>query len=168
MKSTLILIVIILAAALWWWSQNIKEEEPAPSLEAVTVYFLNTKNFATGLEPYETAVARNIPAGADPKAAVLAELMTGPSAAEQENGLALQTSEATGLDFKFEPTSGLAQVYLKGGCDSRGSTYTIGNLISKNLRQFPEVKQVLIYDPEGSTLFPESGPLDSLPGCLQP
>ncbi|MDQ5957864.1 MAG: hypothetical protein QG665_196 [Patescibacteria group bacterium] len=158
-KILLIIVVIILSLGLWkiWPSQT----------QTITVFFLDTANFNIGREPYEKSVVREVAVG-DPMKAVLQELIKGPTSAEQAIGLAVEKSAATSLRLEFNNETGLARVYLEGGCDSRGSTYTIGNLIVKNLRQFPDVKRVYIYDPAGSTLGTGNEPFDLLPDCLQP
>ena len=170
MKKLLILVVflsVVVISAFWWWA-NHPDVESYPASQTVSVYFLDLENFNVGREPYETAATRNIEATVDPKTAILAELMKGPTSAEQASGLAVEKSAATGLRLEFNNETGLARVYLEGGCDSRGSSYTIANLIVKNLRQFPDVKRVYIYDPAGATLGAGNEPFDLLPACLQP
>ncbi len=158
-KILLIIVVIILSLGLWkiWSSQT----------QTITVFFLDTNNFNIGREPYEKAVTRGVTAS-NPMNAVLQELMNGPTIAEKEAGLEVVKSEATDLRLDFVPETGTANVYLIGGCSSHGSTYSIANLIDKNLRQFSEVKYVRIYDPAGETLGSEDIQADSLPECLQP
>jgi len=48
-----------------------------------------------------------------------------------------------------------------------GATYTIAQPLMKNLRQFPDIDYVKIYDAEGQTGQPE-GLSDSIPFCLEP
>ncbi len=62
---------------------------------------------------------------------------------------------------------GIARVTLVGGCDSRGSTMTVANLIIPTLKQFSTVDHVKILSPEGETDSPD-GPGDSIPACLNP
>ncbi|OHA58762.1 MAG: hypothetical protein A2571_00015 [Candidatus Vogelbacteria bacterium RIFOXYD1_FULL_44_32] len=160
MKKLLPLIaIIVITFALWQFWPN--------KTQTITVFFLNTANFNIGREPYEKAVVRKVTAS-DPMKAVLEELVKGPTVAEKEDGLEVIKSEATDLRLDFDPETSTANVYLIGGCNSRGSTYSISNLIDKNLRQFPEVKYVRIYDPVGKTLGTEGATSDSLPTCLQP
>ncbi|HEY5269313.1 MAG TPA: hypothetical protein VII97_03195 [Anaerolineales bacterium] len=61
----------------------------------------------------------------------------------------------------------MARVYLTGTCASGGATYTIANLIAKNLKQFPTILWVKIYDQGGTTEVP-TGQSDSIPVCLEP
>jgi hypothetical protein len=62
---------------------------------------------------------------------------------------------------------GVAHVFLKGTCTSEGRDFTIANLITLNLKQFPEIRFVKIYDENGNTQDP-NGLNDSIPACLQP
>jgi hypothetical protein len=51
--------------------------------------------------------------------------------------------------------------------DRAGATYTIADLLTYNLKQFPEIRFVKIYDENGGTQNP-NGLSDSIPVCLQP
>jgi hypothetical protein len=68
---------------------------------------------------------------------------------------------------KLEIINGVAHVYLKGACLSNGRDYNIADLIDANLKQFPEIKFVKIYDAAGQTQNP-TGNSDSEPICLSP
>ncbi len=131
----------------------------------VDVYFVNVPNFIRGTEPYVEAVSRSVPAAA-PAGGALQTLFAGPTAAEQAAGLALEPSGATGFTG-LSISAGIARVALVGGCDSRGSTMSVANLITPTLKQFPTVDHVKIYSPDGETDSPE-GPGDSIPACLNP
>ncbi len=132
----------------------------------LTVYFLDSNRYAVGTEPYEVAVSRVVPTPASLPQAVLTQLFAGPNAPEQAAGLRLVASGATGFsEFRIE--GGVAHVRLTGECDSGGATYTIANLIVKNLKQFAEIQHVKIYDENGETEVPD-GLSDSIPFCLEP
>jgi hypothetical protein len=131
----------------------------------VDVYFLNVRNFNTGTLPYVEAVPRSVSA-ATPAGGALQELFAGPTAGEQLAGLAVERSGATGFTG-LSIEDGTARVTLVGGCDSRGSTMTIGNLLVPTLKQFPTVDHVKIHGPDGHTDSPD-GPGDSIPACLNP
>lgn len=131
----------------------------------VDVYFLNTENFASGTEPYVEAVSRQVSAET-PAGGALHALFAGPSVAEQEANLAVEKSGATGFT-NLSIDGGIARVRLVGGCDSRGSTMTVANLITPTLKQFSTVDHVKILDPDGNTGTPD-GPSDSIPDCLNP
>ncbi|MFA5873223.1 MAG: hypothetical protein WC832_04595, partial [Anaerolineales bacterium] len=59
------------------------------------------------------------------------------------------------------------RVYLTGTCASQGATYTIANLIYANLKQFPEIQWIKIYDQNNETETPD-GQSGSIPFCLEP
>jgi len=136
-----------------------------PATTTAEVYFVNTANFAAGVEPYVEAVSRTVTAET-PAGGALQELFAGPTMAEQAAGLAVERSGATGFrDLSIE--DGIARISLVGGCDSRGSTLTVANLIIPTLKQFPTVEHVKVIDPDGQTADP-GGPGDSIPDCLNP
>lgn len=131
----------------------------------VDVYFVNTENFATGTEPYVEAVSRSVMVE-KPATGALQALFAGPSAAEQAAKLSVEKSGATGFS-NLSIAGGIARVHLVGGCDSRGSTMTVANLIIPTLKQFSSVDHVKIFDPDGTTGAPD-GSSDSIPDCLNP
>jgi len=99
--------------------------------------------------------------------ALLDEYFEGPGATERyEYGWINLTNGFTGYS-RFEFINGVAHIYLKGTCDRAGATYTIANLLTRNLKQFPEIQFVKIYDENDSTQSP-IGFVDSIPACLQP
>ncbi len=132
----------------------------------LTVYFTDTARYAVGTEPYETAVMRVVPAPASLPEAVLTQLFLGPTDDEKAQGLAVVLTGATGFS-SLTIENGVARVYLTGTCNSQGATYTIGNLIAANLKQFPEIQWVKIYDQNGETETPD-GQSSSIPFCLEP
>jgi len=132
----------------------------------VTVYFTNLANFQVGQEPYESPVNRTVPASDNKPQVVLTQLFLGPTADEKAQGLAAFYSGATGFS-QLTVEAGVARVYLTGDCNSNGATYTIANLIDANLKQFPEIKWIKIYDPYGETETPD-GQSGSIPFCLEP
>ncbi len=139
-----------------------------PTIASVTVnvYFTYLPNFEVGTEPYEKAVQRTVPANISLPEAVLQQLFLGPTPDEKSQGLEAFYSGATGFS-KLTIDSGIARVYLTGQCNSSGATYTIANLISANLAQFPEVKWIKVYDENGETETPD-GESGSIPFCLEP
>lgn len=130
-----------------------------------SVYFLNDQQYNIGQEPYETAVKRFILKTLDPKQAVIDELFKGPTTSEQAKGLRLVTSGTTGA--KVSLSGNVATVTLLGPCASGGSTYTIANLITKNLEQFKDVSRVTFQlEADKDNLSATS--TSDLPDCLQP
>jgi hypothetical protein len=138
---------------------------PLPPV-TLTVYFTDIVRFQAGTEPYEEAVTRTIPVPASLPQAVLTQLFLGPTDVELLGGLEVVTSGTTGFS-KMTIENGIARIFLTGACASNGSTYTIANLIFANLKQFPEIKWIKIYDPNGGTETPE-GESSSIPFCLEP
>ena len=132
----------------------------------LTVYFTDMPRYQIGTEPYEASVLRTIPLPASLPEAVLAQLFLGPSGAEKARGLAVVLSGTTGFS-QLTISDGIARIYLTGMCNSKGATYTIANLIFANLKQFPEIQWVKIYDQNGETESPD-GQRDSIPFCLEP
>jgi hypothetical protein len=131
-----------------------------------TVRFLDAPRFNAGTPPYTRNVNRRVPSAA-PATAVLHQLFAGPTSAERARGLRTVRSGATGFTRLTISGSKVARVYLKGGCNSGGSTFTVANLIRPTLKQFPSVRWVKIYDPQGRTEAP-TGRRDSIPACLEP
>jgi hypothetical protein len=131
-----------------------------------TVRFLDAPRFNAGTPPYTRNVNRRVPAVA-PATAVLHQLFAGPTSAERARGLRTVRSGATGFTRVTISGSKVARVYLKGGCNSGGSTFTVANLIRPTLKQFPSVRWVKISDPQGRTEAP-TGRRDSIPACLEP
>jgi hypothetical protein len=137
-----------------------------PPTVTVTVYFTDLANFQVGVEPYEQAVTRKIPVPTSLPEAVLEQLFLGPTESERSQGLDVFLSGATGFS-QLTIQDGVARVYLTGTCNSKGATYTIANLIDANLKQFPEIQSVKIYDENGETETP-AGQSGSIPFCLEP
>jgi hypothetical protein len=132
----------------------------------LTIYFTDTARYQVGTEPYEAAVTRSVQAPASLPEAVLTQLFLGPSESETAQGLAVVLSGTTGFS-KLSIEERIARVYLTGTCSSQGATYTIANLIFANLKQFPEIQWIKIYDQNNETEVPD-GQSDSIPVCLEP
>jgi hypothetical protein len=139
---------------------------PTPDEVEITVYFTDSERYAAAIEPFEVAVTRTVPAGANLPAAVLDAFFAGPTAAEAAAGLDAIISGATGYsNLRIE--DGIAHVTLAGDCNSGGATYTIAQPLMKNLLQFDAIAYVKIYDANGETEVPD-GPGNSIPFCLEP
>lgn len=176
MRNFLILVPMFLVATLACRVEGLPASLPtepiqptATKVEAtvtITVYFTDLPRYQVGTEPYETAVVRTIQAPASLPEAVLNQLFLGPSEAEKDQGLAVVLNGTTGFS-QLTISGGIARIYLRGTCNSQGATYTIANLISANLKQFPEIQWIKIYDQSGETESPD-GQGDSIPFCLEP
>ncbi len=140
----------------------------ASSTKTVGVYFLDPNKYNLGTEPYEVRVERKVDINKDSKQAVIEELYKGPTILEKQTRLSFVSSGTIGATLSFNKTTGVAKVYLKGSCTNNGSTYTVGNLIRANLKQFSEVKAIRIYDPAGKTEDVQNPNKDSYPACLEP
>jgi hypothetical protein len=132
----------------------------------LTVYFTDIARYEIGTEPYETAVTRSVPVPASLPEAVLQQLFLGPTDAEISAGLEVILSGTTGFS-NLAIENNVARIYLTGTCAAHGSTYTIANLIFANLKQFPEITWIKIYDQNGETETPD-GQSSSIPFCLEP
>ena len=139
---------------------------PRVEMQTVLVYFLDENRFATGTEPYEAAVERQIHPDSFLPRMALEAYFDGPTEEEAAQGLAQVLSGCTGFS-KFEIEDGIARVKLSGPCSSEGSTFTIAGPIFKTLKQFDEINYVKIYDAAGMTEQP-TGPSDSIPFVLEP
>jgi len=128
-------------------------------------YFLNTHRFATGRTPAAEAVYRPV-IWSSPAFGVMQRLFGGPTQAELARGLRFVNSGATGFK-NLTIRDGVARVWLTGRIASGGSTFTVASEIMPTLKQFPSVRWVKIYDPNGRTERP-FGHSDSIPFSLEP
>jgi hypothetical protein len=97
---------------------------------------------------------------------VLDEFFKGPGDVERNKGLAVINNGFTGYS-RLEFADGGVHVYLAGNCQSNGTLYTIARPLMLNLKQFPEIQFVKIYDQFGNTREPAAR-VDSVPACLDP
>ena len=96
---------------------------------------------------------------------VLDEYFKGPGSTERYSyGWIALYNGFTGYS-KLEIVDGVAHIYLTGSCVGDGRDFNIADLIDLNLKQFPEVQFVKIYDQNGQTQNP-NGASDSEPVCL--
>jgi hypothetical protein len=119
-----------------------------------------------GQLPYETFVSRFALSSKERVASVLDEFFKGPSDLERNRGLAQVLNGFTGYS-RLVFANGGVHVYLTGNCQSNGTLYTIANPLMANLKQFPELQFVKIYDQLGHTRAPAAR-VDSIPACLDP
>lgn len=129
------------------------------------IFFVDTHAFEIGQQPYVRAVQRPVIAP-NVGARSLDWLFAGPTPAEFAGGLAFVNSDATGFT-NLSIQNRVARVRLTGGADSHGSTLTIASEISPLLKQFPTVRWVKIFGPNGDTENP-TGQSDSIPVGLEP
>ncbi len=146
-------------------AESVPTLEPTTA-ETITVYFTDQAKFAVGTLPFEVAVLRPLPEGADPVRAVLDAFFAGPTAEETAQGLVLVSSGFTGVR-EYSLVNGIAHIHLEGTCANNGAAYSVASVIARNLEQFPKITAYKIYDENDDNLDPDSA-MSSLPYCLEP
>jgi len=137
-----------------------------PAYKLINVYFVNKFRYENNLPPFEVNGVRWARTNMLPQSA-LNEYFKGPGSTERFSfGWIALYNGFTGYS-RLEIRDGVAHVYLTGTCTPDGRDFTIANLIMSNLKQFPEIRFVKIYDENGTTQEP-NGLSDSIPACLQP
>ncbi len=132
----------------------------------IKVYFVNNFRYTNNLPPFEAAGKRWARSNMLPQSA-LDEYFKGPGSTERYYyGWIALYDGFTGYS-KLEIRDGVAYVYLIGTCMPERRDFNIANLIILNLKQFPAIQFVKIYDENGTTQSP-NGLSDSIPACLQP
>ncbi|HXD12446.1 MAG TPA: peptidoglycan DD-metalloendopeptidase family protein [Anaerolineales bacterium] len=135
-----------------------------PVYTKIKVYFANRIRYDTNVPPIEVAGVRWAKSNLLLETA-LNEYFKGPGATEKYTyGWIAINNGFTGYR-KLEVIDGVANVYLQGVCAPEGKSFNIADLITLNLKQFPQVKFVKIYDQNGQTQTP-TGASDSEPFCL--
>jgi hypothetical protein len=98
---------------------------------------------------------------------VLDEYFKGPGVTERTRyGWIAPYDGFTGYS-KVELVNGMVRLYLTGECKLTNPEYTIAHILTYNLKKFPDVRYVKIYDQNGLTKDP-FGISDSIPMCLEP
>lgn len=137
-----------------------------PEYTRVNVYFVSRYRLNNNLPPFEVAGVRwartNNVIGT-----VLDEYFKGPGSTERFTyGWIGIYNGFTGYS-RIDIANGIARIYLTGRCEADDPSYNIADILSYNLKQFPEVEYVKIYDQNGITKDP-FGVRDSIPMCLEP
>jgi len=146
---------------------NTRRPTPTPPYTKVNIYFVDNEKYNADNPPYEAIATRWTKSNRNFPQYVLNEYFKGPGDTEKNTyGWIALYNEFTGYK-KMEIADGIARVYLKGGCNSGGATYTIADLLKMNLKQFSRIQYVKIYDQNGQTQNPD-GASDSIPACLEP
>jgi hypothetical protein len=132
----------------------------------IDVYFVNRVRYDADAPPFVVTGDRWARTNALPQTA-LNEYFKGPGATERFSfGWIALYNGFTGYS-SLEIRNGVAHVYLTGTCTPDERDFNIADLIILNLKQFPDIRFVKIYDENGTTQDP-SGLSDSIPTCLQP
>jgi hypothetical protein len=138
-----------------------------PEWTLVKVYFIDKYYFDHNIQPFVFNGVRWVKTSPFMGGNVLTEYFKGPGATEYFTyGWRAIYDGFTGYS-KIEFSGDTARVYLTGACAPARTDFTIANLLILNLKQFPIVQFVKIYDANGATEFPD-GAVDSIPVCLKP
>ena len=132
----------------------------------MNVYFVNKYRLNNNLPPFEVAGDRWAPTN-NIVGTVLDEYFKGPGATEKyQYGWIAIYDGFTGYS-DIEVADGTARLYLTGACNPASLDYTVADILTHNLKQFPVIRYVKIYDENGVTKDPV-GTGDSIPPCLGP
>ncbi len=135
-----------------------------PLYQLINVYFASRVRYEADAPPIERAGVRWAHSDALYETA-LNEFFKGPGSTERYSyGWIGVYNGFTGYS-SLDVSNGVARVYLTGACISEGKDFNIADLIDLNLKQFPEIQFVKIYDQNGQTQNP-NGASDSEPLCL--
>jgi hypothetical protein len=130
------------------------------------VYFVDEYYYENNIPPFEREGDRWLPTN-NVIGTVLIEYFKGPGSQEKYEYGWIALYNGFNTYKRIDIRDGVAHLYLIGTCDRMGQTYTIADLLTYNLKQFPEIQFVKIYDENGTTQNPD-GASDSIPACLQP
>jgi hypothetical protein len=134
-------------------------------LARVKISFMHVPNYTAGRQPEIVTAGRAVTSSRVAQGALDA-IFAGPTAPERARGLGTVRSGATGATL-LRITGGVAHVQLRGGCASKGATFTVATLIISTLTRLVSIDHVRIYDPSGRTESP-TGNRNSIPECLEP
>lgn len=143
---------------------NTPRPTATPNYTLINVYFADRNRLNAGTPPYQVAGKRWSVSSAVMTTA-LDEYFKGPGAIEKSYYGYIGIYNGFSGYSKLEFANGVANVYLTGSCQASGLSFTIADLIMYNLKQFPQVQYVKVYDQYGQTQDP-TGATDSRPVCL--
>ncbi len=136
-----------------------------PLYKLIDVYFVSRVRYEANTPPFVMTGDRWARTNALPQTA-LDEYFKGPGATERFSfGWIALYNGFTGYSI-LEIRDGAAHLLLEGTCAPDGRDFNIADLLILNLKQFPEIRFVKIYDENGTTQNPD-GLNDSIPACLQ-
>ncbi|HUF00250.1 MAG TPA: hypothetical protein VMN99_13410, partial [Anaerolineales bacterium] len=137
-----------------------------PQYRLIDLYLVNRFRYENNLPPFVVSGDRWARSNMLPQTA-LNEYFKGPGSTERFSfGWIALYNGFTGYS-RLEIRQGVAHVFLTGTCTPDEREFNIADLITLNLKQFPEIQFVKIYDENGTTQEPD-GLSDSIPACLQP
>jgi Peptidase family M23 len=137
-----------------------------PQYTLIDLYLVNKFRYENNLPPFVVTGDRWARSDRLPQSA-LDEYFKGPGSTERFSfGWIALYNGFTGYS-RLDIHDKVAHVFLTGTCIPDGRDFNIADLIMLNLKQFPEIQFVKIYDENGNTQNPD-GLSDSVPACLQP
>lgn len=137
-----------------------------PQYRLIDVYFVNRLRYEANAPPFVVTGDRWARTNMLPQTA-LNEYFKGPGSTERFSFGWIALYNGFSGYSRLEIRDGVAHVYLTGTCTPDGRDFNIADLIMLNLKQFPEIQFVKIYDENSTTQNPD-GLSDSIPACLQP
>lgn len=138
-----------------------------PPYNKIFVIFANRNRLAANKPPYEDPRLRYVRSSFDIYRATLNEYFKGPGSTEIYSYGDMAIYDGFIGYTRLDVQDGTARVYLAGTCSRQRRDYTIAQLLQANLRQYPAIQAIKIYDENGQTQNPD-GPGDSVPLCLDP
>ncbi len=144
-----------------------RQPTATPLYYLFNIYFANSRRLAVNSPPYEATGKRYLRSNTNLYAGVLDQYFQGPGAVERYYYGYISLYDGFNGYTELDVSDGVARVYLSGSCERGRPDFTIANLITDNLKQFPEVQFVKVYDQDGQTEHPD-GQSNSLPLCLDP
>ena len=131
----------------------------------VKLFFTHAHNLEKRLPALIVERSRYVSSGQDLHKVVLDQYFTGPGATERYSYGDIGIYDGFTGYSKIEFSEGVLRIQLIGSCKQQYDGITIADLLNLNMKQFPEVLYVRIYDEKGQTLQAE-GKIDSVPACL--
>jgi murein DD-endopeptidase MepM/ murein hydrolase activator NlpD len=137
-----------------------------PQFTLIDLYMVNKFRYENNLPPFVVTGNRWARSNMLPQTA-LNEYFKGPGSTERFSFGWITLYNGFTSYSRLDIRDGVAHVFLTGTCTPDGREFNIADLILLNLKQFPEIRFVKIYDENGTTQNPD-GLSDSIPACLGP
>jgi hypothetical protein len=138
---------------------------PTPLYNKVTVYFARNTRLINHLPPYEVGVTRYARSNISSYTTVLDQYFKGPGSTEYYSYGYRSIYDGFRGYSAFSISGNIARITLTGSCKREFESYSLAQLLQLNLKQFPTITYVKIYDEQGQTQDPD-GMSDSVPVCL--
>ncbi len=131
----------------------------------VKLFFTHARNLEKRIPALNVERTRYVTSGQDLHKVVLDQYFIGPGATERYSYGDIGIYDGFTGYSKLEFADGVLRIQLKGTCKQQYPSFSIADLLTLNMKQFPEVRYVRIYDEKGLTQQAE-GKIDSIPECL--